>query len=67
MKIPPPPSFAEIHPPEIRIAMKSAWQQGYLAGRLDGNPGRKRTAAKAKASRENGLKGGRPKKPIEVN
>lgn len=67
MKKPTPPDFTEINPPEIRVAMRSAWREGYAAGLRDGNPGTRKTVAKSSAARDNGAKGGRPRKVIPVS
>lgn len=47
---------------ECKIAYRVGFEDGYRLGFRDGNPGRKKTDAKAEAARANGAKGGRPKK-----
>lgn len=47
---------------DVADAMRQAHQVGYSLGLSDGNPGRVTSERKAAAVRENGKKGGRPRK-----
>lgn len=46
----------------VADAMRKAHQVGYSLGLRDGNPGGTKSEVKAIAARENGRKGGRPRK-----
>ena len=64
MTTPTAPTFIEIHPPELRPALQSAWREGYGAGWFDrsGLGGKSTSEAKIVAAKKNGKKGGRPSK-----
>lgn len=61
MNIPKPAPNMSL-PAESRIGYVLGWQDGYRRGFRDGNPGRIKSEARSAASRENGKRGGRPRK-----